>query len=717
MNLTTRANDADRLAVYQPPVDRVTYNFRYFLPHAPQWGTQSLCAQRLDELVRFCQQANIDAVQFYVNTLPGTYYMPAHSASEQSQWAGWMKDCVAPAVRSIGVSYQLNFQMLLGACTHGMDMREQYAWETMVDSRGRDALGVACPIGPRFRRAMGQMLGLWAATRPDVIWIDDDFRLHNHGLADGGPDYYCYCDLHLDAFSRKTGRSWTREELVAQVLAPGEPSPERDQWLELLGESMVDTAAWIRQTVHHVSPHTRLALMTSAPEVHSVEGRDWHKLITALSGAHRPMTRPCSGCYTGTLAPIKSQTCTYALMAKSMVIVERAFGRGGVDFGPELENTRFTTWSKSVVNTHYVLMLGQLLGTSHITMSLNDLEGSPIDEEPTTAPMLVSIRPRLESLAALRLGDWDPVGVTMLVDPRGARKIELESDDGFGELAGERPWEDLILQAGIPARFVQPEDPVETGDIVVLDAPAASWLSNEQAIRMLAGGLLLDAGAACVLQRRGFGEHLGVTVGAPATFGALAEMYAADVLPGVTPVRVPLRSNRWRFLEPADDGEGGARVVSWFIDPKNNRHAGSVVFENALGGRVGVFAAIGEMQWGTFFSHARLRWLRGMIRWLGRELFPVLPVCRQHGMTLVRRNADQWLVAHANLATDTLREWSLELASSNAWDAKQLDDAGRWKPIDSKCQSNEDRRCVIAFACERHAFEWFVVLLEPRRHG
>ena len=183
------------------PQNRVYYNYRYFLPHAPAWGDAALCLRRLRELLTFCRQACVDAVQFFVNTRFGTYYMPPRGAEEQREWAQWMKADVAPALRRAGLSYQLNFQMLLGANSMDLDLRDQYDWDFLVDQHGVEALGCACPLSPRFRTAMGAMLRLWADTQPEVIWIDDDFRMHNHGLARHGLDFYCYCDLHLAAFA------------------------------------------------------------------------------------------------------------------------------------------------------------------------------------------------------------------------------------------------------------------------------------------------------------------------------------------------------------------------------------------------------------------------------------------------------------------------------------------------------------------------------------
>lgn len=643
-----------RAGYYVLPARQATYNYRYFLPYAPEWGTPEFCDRRLQELLVFCRRARIAAVQFYVNTLPGTYYMPAHSAAEQAHWAQWMRETVAPALRAAGLSYQLNFQMLLGASSGGLDMRDEYAWEYLVDQHGRETLGCACPVGPMFRKTMGAMLRLWAATGPDVIWIDDDFRLHNHGMNDRDPDYYCYCRYHLRAFAKIIGRPLSRAELVRAVLAPGRPGVLRQQWLNFLGDTMTETAAWICRQVQTVSPHTRLAQMTSLPDVHAAEGRDWKAFLTALCGGAPPMTRPCSGIYMGTNAPVKAAAISYLTIAQSIAVVEQTAGPHRVEYGPELENTRFTTWSKSAAHTRFLLILGQLTGCSQITLSLHDLDGSPLDEEPTLAPLLRRSKPVLDTLAGLRLSAWSPEGIIFLSDPDSARKVRLDPGAKLNDLATGRDGESILLQSGIPARYAPVETAVRAKGVVALDRLTAWCPSDRDMKRLLAGRLLLDGGALGVLWARGFGKYLGVDVGAPQNYTIMAETYSGDVLPGVHACRVPHRGRRWRELTLR-----GAPLASEFIDAKNRRHVGSAIYRNALGGRVAMAASWGDFDWGTFGSHARLRWLHGLLRWLTHDRFVVLPHLPHHGLTVVYARGRTTLAAVANLGTDPLTRLEL----------------------------------------------------------
>jgi hypothetical protein len=698
---------AQPLAWYQLPNTRVTYNYRYFLPYAPEWGSQELCDRRLQELVTFCRTAEIDAVQFYVNILPGTYYMPAHNAAEQAHWAAWMKSVVAPTLREAGVSYQLNYQMLLGATPYKLDMRDEYPWEFLVNQYGEETLGCACPIGPVFREVMGEMLRLWADTDPDIIWIDDDFRLHNHGLGNGELDYYCYCPRHLQAFADRVGRYYDRETLVAELVKPGTPSPLRAQWMDFLGETMVDSANWVREQVQAVSPRTRLALMTSVPDVHSVEGRPWKAFLEALSGPYPPMTRPCCGVYTGTSVAVKDNAITYRFMGHSIAVLEHAFGPGVVDYGPELENTRFTTWAKSVAHTRHVLEIAQLLGCPQITLSINDLEGSPIDEESATIPMLVDARPRLQALADLELRRWQPQGVIFLDDPHAARKVQVGEEAKMQDLGLLRQWEDVLLQVGIPAYYATSAQAAASPNVVVLEGYTAWCPSDDELQRILAGAVLLDADAVAVLQQRGFGHLLGVEVGPRMTYGIMSERYAGGILPGASECRMPHRGFDWRTMTLA-----GATAVSQFINGKFQHFPGSAIFENSLGGRVGIYASVGDLSSsGIFGSHGRLRWLHGMLRWLSRDTFCALPVIAHHGLTVVRTDGNRQLLAFANLGTDVLHELAVRLPGVCTGDTVQVLDAhGRWQPQACQCSPVVDGWRTMTIPCELGAFGWLMVM-------
>jgi hypothetical protein len=110
-------------------------------------------------------------------------------------------------------------------------------------------------------------------------------------------DFGCFCDAHLAAFSKKIGRKVTREEVREAILSQGEPRELAIRYRGFQREVCAEMNRRIEKTIHEVSPETRVALMTSVPDVHAVEGRDWGEFLATLSGDLVPLIRPHFGPY------------------------------------------------------------------------------------------------------------------------------------------------------------------------------------------------------------------------------------------------------------------------------------------------------------------------------------------------------------------------------------------------------------------------------------
>ena len=683
-------------------------SFRYFLPWAPAWGDQKFADQRLEELVQFGHEAGIDSVQFFVNTFRHTYYALPVDAESQQAWINWMREVVAPRIRAEGFGFELNFQQLLGATTSNTEMRSLYKWKQfMVDHYGKISPGSPCPEDPVYRVEMAKMLQGWASTKPDILWIDDDFRLHNHST-DG---MFCYCPLHLDKFARLAGKAYTREEILNAVLQPGPPSAFRNHWLDFLGDCMAELAEWISDNVHSQSPETHVALMTSGASIHSLEGRDWKKVLGAFSGKFKPLIRPTFGLYTGTTAPPKSASAGLTAIISQIQVVEQSLGMNNCDFAPELENTRYTTWAKSVAHSTHSLILGQLMGLPMITAAVNDLDGSPLAEEPTTIPLFRNARPRMEALAALNLKNWPVQGLVFLSDKDVARKTQLSARADYYDMAPGGHMDPVIAQMGVPINYLTAASAASSGEVVMLEA-GTIWNANDNELkRILSGSVLMTSGAARVVSERGFGELLGVKVNHHRTQGIQSEEYLADRLPGVSKIRVPHRGADWDELKIFDSR---VEVASYFCDMLGDKYTGTALFKNSAGGRIAIYAQNSDMQGGLFGSHARRRWLHGVLMWLSSGRFKALPVIPQHGISLLKRGQGQWLYGFCNLGADALTAFSLRWENAAAIRSIScLQKDGRWRRQKfSLVPGNDDVNPQILLETSLNCYEWLVLLVK-----
>jgi hypothetical protein len=680
-------------------------SFRYFLPWAPAWGDQALADQRLDELIRFGHAAGIDSVQFFVNTFRHTYYALPVDVASQQPWIDWMRDVVAPRIRAEGFGFELNFQDVLGATTSNTDMRSIYKWQQfMVDHYGNTSPGSPCPEDLVYRAKMARMLRAWAATKPDILWIDDDFRLHNHSTA----GMYCYCPLHLKKFAQRAGRAFTREEILAAVLSPGPPSAFRQQWLDFLGDCMAEFAQWISDNIHSQSPETRVALMISGTGIHSLEGRDWSKVLGNFAGKFQPLVRPTFGLYTGTTAPPKSASAGLTAIQSQIQVIEQSLGAGNCDFAPELENTRYTTWSKSVAHSTHSLMLGQLMGLPMITTAVNDLDGSPLAEEPTTVPLFRNARPRMEAIAALDLKKWPVHGLVALSDKDVARKTQVAASADYYDLAPGSHLESVFAQLGIPLNYLTAANAAAGGETVLLEAGTIWNASDDELKKILAGSALLTSGAARLIARRGFAELIGVKINSHRTQGIQSEEYVGGKLPGVGKIRVPHRGADWDEVEILDPS---VEVASYFCDMLGAKHIGTALFQNSRGGRIAIYAQNSDMQGGLFGSHARLRWLHGVLMWLSDGQFKALPVIPQHGISLLKQGPGQWLYSFCNLGTDVLTNFNLRWSHADKIrSVLALQPDGHWQRLKySITTAADDRRLQFVLKTNLNCYDWLVL--------
>ncbi len=686
-------------------------SFRYFLPWAPAWGDQALADQRLEELVRFGHAADIDSVQFFVNTFRHTYYaLPVDVASQQA-WIDWMRDIVAPRIRREGFGFELNFQQLLGATTSNTDLRSLYKWQQyMVDHHGNTSHGSPCPEDPVYREEMAKMLRGWAGTQPDILWIDDDFRLHNHST----PGMFCYCPLHLKKFAARAGREFTREEILAAVLQPGPPAAFRNQWLDFLGDDMAAFAQWISDQVHAASPDTRVALMTSGTDIHSLEGRDWKKVLGNFAGRFKPLIRPTFGLYTGTTSPPKSACAGLLDIIAQVQVVEQSLGENHCDFAPELENTRYTTWAKSTAHSTLSLLLGQLMGLPMITAAVNDLDGSPLAEEPTTVPLFRHARPRMEAIAALGLKSWPIHGLVALSDKDVARKTQLPAKADYFDMAPGSHLDSVFAEMGIPHNYQTAADAAAGSAVVLLEAATVWIASDDELKKILSGAVLMTSGAARMIAERGLADRLGVQVNSHRKQGIQSEEYPDGMLPGVTKIRVPHRGSDWDEVELLDPR---AVAASYFCDMLGEKHIGTALYKNAHGGRIAVYAQNSDMQGGLFGSHARRRWLHGVLTWLSGGRFKALPVIPQHGISLVKQDPaspGRWLYSFANLGTDLLTTFALRWQNAGAIRSIScLQTDGRWQRLKYSIAAPDDQCSPqIVFKTSLNCYEWLVLLVD-----
>ncbi|MEZ4628255.1 MAG: hypothetical protein R2912_09315 [Eubacteriales bacterium] len=453
----------------------------------------------LPKLLAFCDEAHVDDVMVFVNVEEiNTGHM---DEAEQDIWLDLLERIKQP-LDERGITLSVNHWHSLMHADLGKRFRADQPFRAMVDPFGNAAQLCVCPLDESWRAYIARIYARYAALSPDTVWVEDDFRYHNHDpLIWGG----CFCDEHMCRFSARAGHPLTREEFVSGLLAPDEPSIYRQIWLDECRAGLEGAASAIERAVHAVDPAVKIGLMSSVPYVHSAEGRDWKSLLSAFAGASNlPVSRIHLPAYQE-LVPSKY------LQAFHMVsLVNRALLAPETLVYPELENYPYSRFSKSRTFTRFQLLSSLALNLSGMTIDLFDLNGRGIIEQDGYQQMLREVKPVLNAMQDSGAFRKPLRGVCVLIDERASYHLHTKHGSKMEELYPEEVfWAGLLPAMGVPMYVgTRPED---AQGVCAVSGQYFRNLTAEQIEKLFSENfVLLNGDAIDTLVSLGMGHFAGV---------------------------------------------------------------------------------------------------------------------------------------------------------------------------------------------------------------
>ena len=274
------------------------YILRYPLPPEPI----DCQKKRLDLLVEVCEKSKIDEVMFFI--LPEEYNRGQWRKTDYTPWLDFLIKAKM-LIEKMGISTSLNPWHTLLHIDRGRKS-EDLSYRRMVLDTGEICTSVACPLCTQWRDIFISAFKDFARTGFKTIWVEDDFRFHNHNHGWGG----CFCDKHISEFHKRGAHATTRAELISNLNAEGWVHPDRQVWISMMSETHIELAKLLRKAIDQIDPAINLGLMCSHIRNHAMEGRNWNDLIEALGGIDNVPVRPHSAPY--------METCGYELIGPSM---------------------------------------------------------------------------------------------------------------------------------------------------------------------------------------------------------------------------------------------------------------------------------------------------------------------------------------------------------------------------------------------------------------
>lgn len=450
-------------------------------------------------LREYVQQADVDDVAVFANVEElNTGHM---EDGEQDVYVDLVAR-VAAAMAPLGVTVSVNQWHSVMHADLGKRLPHSQPFRPMVDVNGRAASLCVCPLCGQWQAYIAALYARYAALEPSILWVEDDFRLHNHEpLAWGG----CFCEEHMRLYSRRAGKELTREEFIAGVLQPGEPHPYRKIWLDVSRETMLSAARAIGSAVQAVSATAKVGLMSSAPHIHCAEGRDWPALVEALAAGCPPVDRIH-------LPGYQEQAPGAYLQGFHMVsMLTRAFLPPETLVYPELENYPFSLYAKSRRFTRFQLLSSLALAPAGITIDLYDLNGNGIVWQDGYQEMLRQTKPFLNAVCASGALGGRRLGVQVLCSPDASRHLHTARGRSMEELYPQEVfWAGLLGAMGVPFAYCTRPDAL-TGQVAAVSGQALrNWDAGVLERLFRDNFVLLTGDAADTLCSLGLGHLAGI---------------------------------------------------------------------------------------------------------------------------------------------------------------------------------------------------------------
>ena len=574
---------------------KLTLSWRIGLP---QWETDEAFGRLLDLLQE--HRAVVDEVAMF-ESITHHLYIPLDDYARRMELAAERLD----AFRQAGIpSTGINVLSTIGHVNEAWSCMPPLPFQAMVGHDGSVSTGCACPNTPEMREYARAKYELVAKTGPDFIWVDDDIRMHHHGVAWG-----CFCPTCLDLFGARAGRSYTREELVQAFDVPGQGGV-RELWVKQNIASIESLMAEVAAAIHRVNSRIATGLMTAGPGWTTYSGQAFDRWFTAL-GATKG--RPGGGFYTDA-TPLEMQDKALECGRQRAALPPSV---RGVQY--ELENFPYQRLKKSATSVVNECSLALAHGLNGVAFNMLGTPTSYDDFRPWMAS-IPAARPMWEKWVAYAAGLptaglWPAWSAQMM-----ARRSVRQGESWLGGSGRHNINIPKVLgEIGLPLA----SDASACG--TVLCGHVAEAFGDDELKAMLAGGVLMDSTALELLTERGLGQHAGVRL-AKRLDNGLWERFTDDALNGRAAGEV--RDARIEFwgdakgmgdvLEPVAEG---VRVLTTIEDYfSRTQGPGMTAFENELGGRVVV---MGYAPWIFLHSVGKRLQLQNVADWISREAMPV----------------------------------------------------------------------------------------------
>lgn len=452
--------------------------------------------ERMHRLVEHCKKFGFNNVIFF--TTAEEFFIGHATIEEIQPWVKVIKKA-AKLLRANNISIGLHHWISIGHLDRGIGLKEGQNFTTMVDFNGKQAISVACPLDANWRDYFAKFLGfLIQEIKPDYYWVEDDFRLHNHDPLEWGG---CFCENHIAEFNKMLGTDYSREEFCEKAFSKGMPTKERQAWLDVSRQTMLDLAKFISKTVKDANKDTTIGLMSSTAVEHCLEARDWDGIFEFLGGDNAKLNRIHLPGY------FETNGKDYLYEFNSICMPIRTYSPNDTEIMPELENGSIALFRKNARYVGFQLETSLPLCLSGMTYNIYDPVGNGPIEEYGFAEQVQRLTPYIQAVIDTNITFSNLQGVVVPIDEKIVYKKKIEKN--FYDLRTNLFQAGAYASAlGLSYRYSKEREFV--GETVFLFGDAVYLFTDEQLRELFKNNkILIDGGAVLLLRERGLLSLIG----------------------------------------------------------------------------------------------------------------------------------------------------------------------------------------------------------------
>ncbi len=453
--------------------------------------------ERIEKIASFCKKYDFQNVILFINAV--NYNVGHMTIGEAKPWVDTIKKA-KKKLNENGISVSLNPWIDIGSYDGGRKLKEGQNFRTMVDRNGTRCTMVVCPLCEEWRKYFFEFYEyILTEIKPEVVWVEDDLRLHNHAPLD---ETGCFCEEHMRLYCEKLGKTVSREEFQQGVFGPNVIEEYKKVWLDECRRTINDLAKAIGDKVRSLGLNTKVALMSSGPIGHCMEARDWNTLTHNLMDKQEHIHRISLPCYT------EETGKEYVFNFSRMSMVIREWVEKDSKIYPEMEIGTFSPFSKSARFMQFQLESALPLILDGMTYDIFEFAGNGALEEYGYGQMVKSRMPYFNAVINLPIKYDDLVGIIVPIDQNCSYNIKPNGrpSDLFPTSMDIGAY---LSSFGFNVRYSRERS--FKGKIVALSGYGVDNYTDEELALMIKDNeMILDGGAALRLWERGFGKTLGI---------------------------------------------------------------------------------------------------------------------------------------------------------------------------------------------------------------